>query len=826
MSKDSNVHFSLGTKKDDGASNVATGEASSNPQQSTSTPRKRQPQDHFTHEDGDDLNTTDRLEMYEDIQAENLPSIFKIEDLRADLLELRKRLKVRRTKMTKTYNFLVSTVKQIQDLLPVYYREQFERLEEGLVRYRGEESIHDYLIKRILQLARFSPDVVGPDGIPDEEKLTRYHQTFLNDQRIRADEFNKLREEIAELTDGYKEVLQEELQQEQELQATAEKNAADIPISEALQAAEDIAKLSAENKARKDQDRGVKDSKLDPPLPPTVSTSTTSATTSLPSTTASATATSEASVRQKKSALLQPPKQELPTSTSAPMAGAMGIAALPTTSSTASSAIPLPPPVVTTLPFNPLLSSTPYVTRATSTRPTPFPPPAPEDTKFYSFQVNPSQELEIQKLRHDKEMAELKLQFANLEKMILDRDKSSKEESYTASVLSKIAAQFQHSKLSPLTLPKFNGDRTQWSTFFNAFYSLVHRHEHISEVEKMTYLINAMTKNSEAAQVVQGFKLEPEAYLELLDFLKVHFGSTRVMFQTTIQELVNKPKVTKLQEARDLLNYFNIFVRRLRGKGLTNSDPLANLLLLSIFNSKMPKFLSQRWSLDCNKKETDFLKRNPSYKPKANEPDLRFNLIDIKIDDFLSFMDMQIKSMEETNAEQDQPKKPQNQSSNSKQQSSSQPNTYAKAASSTGSSSNSNLPPTQNLPAAVGNQQTNKNHNNQQRGNNSNQNNSSQKKKKGLKPPKNPNLNFFQTGCLWCGDTNHESDSCNKYQPMTLDDRWDRVLQRAQKGLLCFRCLKTNHGSSQCPLGACPLQGCSLLHHQSLHKSNPHPRTG
>lgn len=74
-------------------------------------------------------------------------------------------------------------------------------------------------------------------------------------------------------------------------------------------------------------------------------------------------------------------------------------------------------------------------------------------------------------------------------------------------------------KLPKLTLRKFNGDITQWSSSFN---TAIHSNTELSNVDKFNYLNSLLEKG--AADAVAGLALTSANYEEAVSVLKQHSG--------------------------------------------------------------------------------------------------------------------------------------------------------------------------------------------------------------------------------------------------------------------------------------------------------------
>ena len=65
-------------------------------------------------------------------------------------------------------------------------------------------------------------------------------------------------------------------------------------------------------------------------------------------------------------------------------------------------------------------------------------------------------------------------------------------------------------KLPKLTLPKFAGDPTEWTTFWDSFSSAIHLSEELSEIDKLQYLKSLLVGT--AAETISGLPLSGSNY--------------------------------------------------------------------------------------------------------------------------------------------------------------------------------------------------------------------------------------------------------------------------------------------------------------------------
>ena len=82
-------------------------------------------------------------------------------------------------------------------------------------------------------------------------------------------------------------------------------------------------------------------------------------------------------------------------------------------------------------------------------------------------------------------------------------------------------------KLPKLSLKKFNGDVSRWTSFWDSFESAVHRNTDLSDVDKFNYL-TSMIEHS-ASEAIAGLSLTASNYKEAVMILKKRFGNKQVI---------------------------------------------------------------------------------------------------------------------------------------------------------------------------------------------------------------------------------------------------------------------------------------------------------
>ena len=160
-------------------------------------------------------------------------------------------------------------------------------------------------------------------------------------------------------------------------------------------------------------------------------------------------------------------------------------------------------------------------------------------------------------------------------------------------------------KLLKLTLKKFTGDLTTWTTFWDSFESAVHNNSDLSSIDKFNYLHSLLERA--AVDAISGLTLMAANYDEAIAILKKRFGNKQQIINKHMDILINLEVVTayNLKGLRNLFDKIETQVRGLKSLGVPFST--YGNLLSSILMTKLPHdlrlFVSRRvsdddWDLD------------------------------------------------------------------------------------------------------------------------------------------------------------------------------------------------------------------------------------
>ena len=161
-------------------------------------------------------------------------------------------------------------------------------------------------------------------------------------------------------------------------------------------------------------------------------------------------------------------------------------------------------------------------------------------------------------------------------------------------------------KLPKLSLNKFSGDITTWSTFWDTFESAIHKNPNLSDIDKFNYL-NSLLENT-AADAISGLTLTSGNYNEAIVILKKRFGNKQLAINKHMDVLPNLDPVTSIYDLKGLRSLYDTVeshIRALKSLGIPSQS--YGGLLCSMLMNKLPRDLrilmsrnikNDNWDLD------------------------------------------------------------------------------------------------------------------------------------------------------------------------------------------------------------------------------------
>ena len=402
-------------------------------------------------------------------------------------------------------------------------------------------------------------------------------------------------------------------------------------------------------------------------------------------------------------------------------------------------------------------------------------------------------------------------------------------------------------KLPQLTLTHFAGDVTLFPAFWDNFYSLVASNDTLDIYYKHNLLVQCLDKNSKAREAVQAMIDKPKMYEAMIEHLKYSFGDRRLLLSALIRKVLNRSQVT-LKEAPELLNFLVASVIQLREHKVDVDNQGTNILLLSVFESKMPDEIGVAWEQEIRKR----LRKKGLIKPALEDaaPPIK---VQFTIDKYLEFVFDYLKANDSQkfihrddkngkgNNQPNSGGQQQNQNKSSGQQQPSQRSTTQDSKSTMGggqsyaTGQDRGKKWKKNLSAFIQSCEDGEDLSALLQGNPGDKKTSggSGNKKTGAgqggSPPKgalpaaqkqkNPVQDGFKTGCLWCGEKHHPL-KCKKVETIPVLERWALMRQRMRQEMICVSCFENGHKSTDCSKG-CEVKGCLRRHATILHIDYP-----
>ncbi|XP_068235740.1 uncharacterized protein [Palaemon carinicauda] len=162
-----------------------------------------------------------------------------------------------------------------------------------------------------------------------------------------------------------------------------------------------------------------------------------------------------------------------------------------------------------------------------------------------------------------------------------------------------------HARLPKLELPRFDGEITQWQSFWDQFSSHIDNTE-LPVISKLTYLLSLL--DGPAKDVVQGVPHTSASYRTVVDLLKERFGKSVCIIHAHVQALLSLqvPVNQGKSYTKQLWRLRDEVIKRTRSLdalGVTGNQ--CEVLLTPIIVSRLPMELRLQWSRECSGHESD-----------------------------------------------------------------------------------------------------------------------------------------------------------------------------------------------------------------------------
>ena len=145
-------------------------------------------------------------------------------------------------------------------------------------------------------------------------------------------------------------------------------------------------------------------------------------------------------------------------------------------------------------------------------------------------------------------------------------------------------------RLPKLSLKPFNGDITQWTTFWDSFKSAIHDNPTLSDLDKFNYLRSLLERS--AKESIAGLALTAPNYKEAVSILEKRFGNTQQIISRHMDLLLSLEPVSAVHQLRNLRRLYDSIETHVRSlKSLGVDSKTYGTLLASVLLNKLPQEL-------------------------------------------------------------------------------------------------------------------------------------------------------------------------------------------------------------------------------------------
>jgi len=142
-------------------------------------------------------------------------------------------------------------------------------------------------------------------------------------------------------------------------------------------------------------------------------------------------------------------------------------------------------------------------------------------------------------------------------------------------------------RLPKLSIKPFDGNPLKWKTFYDTFMCTIDGNETLSNVERMSYLLNLV--EGVAEQTLKGFSLSNDNYQLALKTLQERFGDEQIIITSHMNKLLELPSVESVTNTKALRNLYDTVEAQIRSLTAFDLD-IKNYgpFLVPVIMSKIP----------------------------------------------------------------------------------------------------------------------------------------------------------------------------------------------------------------------------------------------
>ncbi|KAF8353529.1 hypothetical protein PRIPAC_95152 [Pristionchus pacificus] len=159
---------------------------------------------------------------------------------------------------------------------------------------------------------------------------------------------------------------------------------------------------------------------------------------------------------------------------------------------------------------------------------------------------------------------------------------------HMSTVISTLIERLNASPLPPITLIPFDGESTQWESFYSQYSSEIGAMSHLSDHAKLVYLRNALT--GAALRSVEGIPIEGKNLKSTIDRLKSAYGRSKRSNTILINQLFSiRPKSFTLEDQLECTQQLINKIHQLEDQSMFGNFALINQIAGTIHSKHFKK---------------------------------------------------------------------------------------------------------------------------------------------------------------------------------------------------------------------------------------------
>ena len=155
--------------------------------------------------------------------------------------------------------------------------------------------------------------------------------------------------------------------------------------------------------------------------------------------------------------------------------------------------------------------------------------------------------------------------------------------------------------LPRIEIPTFDGNILNWRLFWEQFQAAVHDKPQLGEVDKLTYLRDAL-KSGPAKSVVQGLTQTADSYQEAIRCLKDRYDRPRLTHREHVRSILQAPTL-KAHNGKEVRKLYDICTQHIRAIKASDTFDLDTFLTI-IMELKLDEVTKLKWMEYSNDSET------------------------------------------------------------------------------------------------------------------------------------------------------------------------------------------------------------------------------